>query len=65
MTPVSKRKEMGHLTYHYIYLGVGESLLVMAVVGSGELGPPQLAIAKHRRSIRGLYEGNVPLFCVT
>ena len=41
------------------------SLLVMAVVGSGELRPCQSAIAKPRRPVRGLFGGDVPLFCVT
>jgi hypothetical protein len=60
--PVSKRKEIGCL---HTTISTQGSLLVMAVVGSGELGPPQSTIAKPRRSAGGLSGGDVPLFCVT
>ena len=62
MTSVSKRKEMGH---PYTMISTRGSLLVMAVVGSGELNPPQLAIAKPRRSVGGLSGSDVPLSYVT
>ena len=61
VAPVSMRK-MGH---PHTMISTQGTLLVMAVVVSGELGPPQLAIAKPRRSVGGLSGGDVPLFCVT
>jgi hypothetical protein len=62
VAPVSKRKEIGH---PHPTISTQDSLLVLAVVGSGELGPHQSAIAKPRRSVGGLSGGGVPLFCVT
>ena len=62
VTPVSKRKEVGlpHTLVH-----TWGSLLVMLVVRSEELGPPQSAIAKPRRSVGGLSGNDVPVFCIT
>jgi hypothetical protein len=59
---MSKRKERGN---PYTTMSTRGSLLMIAVVRSRELRPPQLAIAKPRRSAEGLPGSDVPLFCAT